>query len=75
MASMELIHRKNIYYNTRIYKVIMNEENDKIELERIYNHRNEQTDVIISINKIPNKKLIFVTSSQYSDLEIVKTEI
>ena len=75
MASMEVIHKKYIYYNTKIYKVIMNEENDKIKLEIIYNHRNEQTDVIISINKIPNEKLIFVISSQYADLEIVKTEI
>ena len=75
---MEAIIERYIYYYSKIYKITVNKENeknDKIEFKRIYSHRNEQIDVIISLNKISNKKLIFVTSSQCGDLEIVKTEI
>ena len=78
IASMEVIIERYIYYYSKIYKITVNkenEENDKIEFKRIYSHRNEQIDVIISLNKISNKKLIFVTSSQCGDLEIVKTDI
>ena len=52
-----------------------NEENDKIKFNEIYNYKNKKSELIISIQKIPNEKLIFITSSQYADLEIVKADI
>ena len=78
MASMEVIKDRYRYYYTKIYKIIINEgdeENDKIEFIEIYNHENGQYDTMISINKIPNEKLIYVTLSFISVLEIVKTHI
>ena len=78
MASMEVINEKYKYYNSKIYKIIVtkeNEENDKIEFNEIYNYKNKKSELIISIQKIPNEKLIFITSSQYADLEIVKADI
>ena len=69
---------KNINIITQKYKIIVtkeNEENDKIEFNEIYNYKNKKSELIISIQKIPNEKLIFITSSQYADLEIVKADI
>ena len=78
MASMEVIMNKYRYYYTKIYKIIFikkGENNKKIKLKKIFCHRNEQVDTITSINKVPNENLIFVTSSQYGDLEVVKPKI
>ena len=83
LATMEIIE-KDRYFSTKVYKLIKNKENEdkekyKYELENIYQHRNKQYDVITSIHPINNhnldKNIIFVTSSQSSDLEIINAEI
>ena len=78
MASMEIIKKRYRYYYTKIYNIMFEKDmhnNDKIEFDKIYEHRNGQVDTITSINKIPNENLIFVTSSQIGVLEIVKVKI
>ena len=77
MASMEIIKKRYRYYYTKIYNIMFEKDmhnNDIIEFDKIYEHRNVQIDTITSINKIPNENLIFVTSSQIGDLEIVKVK-
>ena len=79
---MEIVE-KGRYFETKVYKLIKNKEdeekNNGIELKNIFQHRNKQTDVIISIHPIIlsnlDKNIIFVTSSQNSHLEIVNAEI
>ena len=77
MASMEIIIKRYRYYYTKIYKIKFKKDtqnNDLIDFDKIYEHRNEQVDTITSINKIPNEKLIFITSSQIGDLEVVRVK-
>ena len=82
LATMEIVE-KGRYFETKVYKLIKNKEdeekNNGIELKNIFQHRNKQTDVIISIHPIIlsnlDKNIIFVTSSQNSHLEIVNAEI
>ena len=91
-ASMEVrTHIKN-FLATKIYKIDYykneNKEEDDIDIEEIYEHKNRHTDIITSIKQInaPYFKInlekenilnniIFVTSSNDSTLEIVKTDI
>ena len=66
MASMEVMNEKYKYYNSKIYKIIVTEEDeekDKVKFNEIYTYKNKTSRIIISILKIPNEKLIFVTSS------------
>ena len=82
LATMEIVE-KGRYFETKVYKLIKNKEdeekNNGIELKNIFQHRNKQTDVIISIHPIIlsnlDKNIIFVTSSQNSHFEIVNAEI
>ena len=77
-ASMEKIIQNYRYYYTKIYRIKNNKVDNKnyeIIFEQIYEHENYQVDTITSINKIPHKNFIFITSSLNADLELVKAEI
>ena len=80
------------FFITKIYKIKNykdgKKDDDIIDIEEIYEHKNKQTDIITSIQQInasyfkinfgneniPNN-IIFVTSSNDSTLEIVKTNL
>ena len=78
MASVEKTIKNKKFNFTKIYKINIskgNEENDTIELKDIFEHKNKQKDLITSINKINNEKLIFITISLNAEFEIIKAEI
>ena len=78
---MEINEKRKSYYATKLYKLIYNKGErgkDEIEFINIYKHKNKQKDLITSVQKIkiPSEEYIyFVTSSEYSDLEIARIEI
>ena len=64
----------------RAYKFLKNSENNNdYILNEIYNYKSEQIDVIVSIHSILipdlNNKIIIITSSNKSNIEIKKAEI
>ena len=91
-ASMEVGNPIKNFFITKIYKIKNykdgKKDDDIIDIEEIYEHKNKQTDIITSIQQInasyfkinfgneniPNN-IIFVTSSNDSTLEIVKTNL
>ena len=81
LASMEINEKRKSYYATKLYKLIYNKGErgkDEFEFKNIYKHKNKQKDLITSVQKIkiPSEEYIyFVTSSEYSDLEIARVEI
>ena len=73
------ITKKNKYFS-KVYKLVKNKEkNNQFVLKDIFSHKNKKTEVITSIHPINishlNKNIIFITSSQSSQLEIVNKEI
>lgn len=79
-ASMEIKEKDIDYFSTNIYKIIENKDkkgNKEIELEKIYKYKNMTENIVISINKVQCsfKGVIFVTSSDSFNLEVVKAEI
>ena len=72
------------YFATKIYRIIYKKSdkgNEELELKEIFKHKNNQKDIITSIQQIEFKKenlldnIIFVTSSKDSTLEVVKAKI
>ena len=79
-ASMEVRSTKKYYFASKIY-LVNKDEDDNIKLENIYKYKNEQNDVITSIQQINSymeneeeNKIMFVTSSNDSTLEIVQID-
>ena len=82
IAGIKTLVEKNIYYLTKIYKVIFNkrdETNIEIDMEQKYGGLvNNQNSMIISILKImvdSNKNYIFATYTKDYELEVVKKEL
>ena len=77
LATMESDNEEPNFF-VRIYKFLKNNEDD-YTLNEIYKYKSEQVDVIVSIHSllIPNlnNKIIIITSSCKSNIEIVKAEI
>ena len=90
-ASMEVRDPKGNYFMSKIYNII-NVKNDRgddeIQLKKLFQHKNNQTDIITSIQQItiPYFKvnleqqnildnIIFATSCKDSTMEVVKAVI
>ena len=90
-ASMEVRDPKGNYFMSKIYNIINVKDergNEEIELKKLYQYKNKQTDIITSIEpiSIPYFKvnleqqnildnIIFATSSKDSTMEVVKAEV
>jgi len=89
-ASMEVRDPKGNYFMSKIYNIIVKDDrgNEEIELKKLYQYENKQSDIITSIQpiSIPYFKvnleqqnildnIIFATSSKDSTMEVVKAEL
>ena len=83
-SSMEVRDFTRNYFATKIYRIMYKKSdkgNEELELKEIFKHKNNQKDIITSIQQIEFKKenlldnIIFVTSSKDSTLEVVKAKI
>lgn len=89
-ASMEVRDPNKNYFSAKIYEIIQNrgdKGNEDIELNMIYNYKSKHTDIICSIQPMPenymkgnyneediSNHVIFVSASKDSTLEVVKAK-